>query len=294
MPSEVVQYVRPADRRLGRHVNHDPQSRRYARRAEAAVEVVTTLHVRHIPVFQQGNLGRCVPTSGLGLLGTGVFFAAYDAMENKPYPLTEEGCIQAYRDVTRIDPFPGEWEPDDTGSDGLSMAKLLKSKGAIPGFLHTFNIRDFVAGLMRTACMVGTVWTNDMFEHDADAVVHPTGSAAGGHEYIADGYIVKGDLFGPRQRPAPTDMVRFMNSWGPEWGDDGRHYIPVNEFSGLLARQGDATFLVPSDKPAPTPEPADPDQTLADELRDWARNEHAHTSKKARRAVRTWLDVKGL
>src|SRR5690349_3550882 len=72
---ERVTYVRPADPRLGRHVNHDPRSRRFPVRT-APVPLRTVEHERHVGVFQQGDLGSCTGNAALGCMATGPFWDA--------------------------------------------------------------------------------------------------------------------------------------------------------------------------------------------------------------------------
>src|SRR3954464_6579737 len=103
--------------RLGPHVHHDSLSRLYPVRAAERVVLTDVQHVRHVPVFDQGQLGDCVANAGVGCMGTGLFHATVGAW---PYSFDNPGIQQAYRDVTRADPYAGAWEPDDTGSDGLS------------------------------------------------------------------------------------------------------------------------------------------------------------------------------
>jgi hypothetical protein len=71
----------------------------------------------------------------------------------------------------------------------------------------------------------------------------------------------------------------------------------VEDFADLLARDGDATFFVPSDQPAPEPAPVpdlDADAELAAKVSKWARKANPRTAIKPRRAVTDWLDAKGL
>jgi hypothetical protein len=61
-----LRYVRQIERRdprLGRHVHHDSMSRLYPFRAPAKLDLKPTVHPRHVSVFDQGNLGSCVPNA---------------------------------------------------------------------------------------------------------------------------------------------------------------------------------------------------------------------------------------
>ena len=60
---------------LGRHVNHDPRSRRFAFRAQQAT-LAPVFHERHVPIFDQGSLGSCTGNAALGILATGPYWDA--------------------------------------------------------------------------------------------------------------------------------------------------------------------------------------------------------------------------
>lgn len=233
----------------------------------------------------------------MGCLGTDPFFGTVSDVERGALGgWSQDGAIALYAAATTWDPFPGTYPPEDTGSDGLSVAKALHNAGMIAGYRHAFSIGELVAGLMVTPCIVGTEWTSGMYDHDLYGLIHPTGAAQGGHEYVCDEFVRAGDPYGLARTPAAEDLLGFTNSWGVDWADDGRHYMTVREFAGLLGRQGDATFFVPAGDPVPEPEPVpvDPDRVLADALRGWAYKFEARDSRKQREAVRVWLAGRGL
>jgi hypothetical protein len=276
-------FVPASDPRLGRHVNHDPRSRRFPVR-RGPVGIHSVQHTRRVPIFDQGDLGSCTGNAALGCLGTDPFHSTIDLGERgRLLDFTEQAAVNIYAMATQVDPFDGSYPPTDTGSDGLSVAKVLTDAGYIAGYRHAFSIGDLLTGLMDAPCIVGTEWTEGMYEPNAGGQIRPTGPAAGGHEYVCDGY----DAF--------RDLLWFTNSWGTGWAVGGRHCMSVDDFTALLARQGDATFFVPSSETPPVPEPMpDPDVVLADELRSWAANTRAQRSPKQRAAVRRWLEAKGL
>jgi hypothetical protein len=277
------------DPRLRRNVHHDSESRRYALDT-TGLTIADVEHTRHIPIFDQGQLGDCVTNSGLGTLGTGDFYAAITALAKLPYPFTNYGCTQNYIDLTQVDDVPGYYKPgdpnsQDTGSDGLSEAKLLKSKGVISGYQHTFTLEDALKGLTLKPFTTGIEWTEDMFTPDAEGIVHPTGQVAGGHQITGVQYI------------SSRGLVGFDQSWGA-WGlnGTGRFYIPAEEYGELLARNGDVTFYVAPDAPAPTPSPApaeDADQTFAGQLHAWL-NARPCFYRALQRDASAWLVAKHL
>ena len=66
--------------------------------------------------------------------------------------------------------------------------------------------------------VVGTAWTNDMFNPDSTGLVKPTGAVAGGHCYLM---LEKVDA---------DDTYVFQNSWGASWGHNGRFKMKRSDF----------------------------------------------------------------
>src|SRR3954452_5461840 len=93
---------------------------------------------RVLPVLDQGDLGSCTGNAGTGALGTQPFFdaagsevlghAAHDAAAGEHF------AVGLYEDATRVDGYPGVYPPDDTGSSGLAICKVLKKRGTIRGY----------------------------------------------------------------------------------------------------------------------------------------------------------------
>jgi len=237
---------------LGRHVNHDPRSRRFAftSGAPSSYRPPAILHPRHVPIFDQGQLGSCTANASLGIMATGPYWDALCAVTGTatplgagPYPFTEDGAVSLYHDITANDPYEGTYPPDDTGSDGLSAAQALQRAGIIPGYQHTFSLADALAALAHFPLMVGTNWTEQMFYPDSNGLIKYKGSVFGGHEWIVDQYVPEHDWIGG------------TTSWGASFGKNGRFYMTVADFGKLLAADGDVTIPTPATAPAPIPTP---------------------------------------
>jgi hypothetical protein len=269
---------------LGRAVNHDPASRRYAFRASPSATLSAVRHHRHVPVFDQGNLGSCTGNAAVGCMATGVFHATItEADADWLEPLNQGAAVECYHQATAIDPWPGTYPPEDTGSDGLSVAKVLKAAGAISGYTWAFSLADALAALMNRPVITGTLWLMDMFSPSSEGLVTPGGAIAGGHEYVMDEYD-------------PTrGWVGFTNSWGEAWGKGGRFYMEAEKYGALLARDGDVTVFEPIIEPAPTPtrEPATPaDRALRAALTDKWIDSNAFSYRAKRIAARAWRSAK--
>jgi hypothetical protein len=285
-PALRIPHTSGAPHGMGRHVNHDPASRRFAFRAPPKVDLRAVRHERHVSIFDQGALGSCTGNAAVGCMATGEFYATItEADADWLEPLDQGSAVRCYSDATAIDPWPGTYPPTDTGSDGLSVAKVLKAAGAISGYVWAFSLEDALAALMDRPLITGTLWLNDMFQPSADGLVTPGGSIAGGHEYVIDEYDpVRG-------------WIGFTNSWSAYWGKSGRFYMEAEKYGALLARDGDVTSFVPIVEPAPVPVT---DKATAADRRMWNVVERYATKKggmfsstaQRREALRNWRATK--
>lgn len=276
----VQKQIVRTDPRLGRNQNHDSISRLFAFPTEG-LQIVDVFHERHIPIFDQGNLGACVANASNGCRGTGKFYKYLKA--NTKFPLTADGNLELYRALTRSDPFPGFWESDDTGSDGLTAGKVLTEVGDIPGYLHAFSLEAALKALSDRPLITGTYWYDDMFDPNAEGLVNPTGSIAGGHEFIVDEYR------------SDRGWVGFTNSWSRNWGLNGRFYLEAEKWETLLNQDGDVTIFSLPVEPPPEPVIVDPDVEFAHVLKPWINKwTPMPSTKKIKKAAKMWLDAKEL
>lgn len=205
--------------RLGRHVEHDQRSRAFAiTRTDTPLRSVSWK--RHVPPFDQGQLGSCTGNAMAGVLSTAPFTHRY----------TETRAVTLYEAATRLDNVPGAYPPDDTGSSGLAVAKAAQQTGLISSYRHAFGIEDTLHALQQGACIAGTNWYSDMDTPDADGLVRVGGAVRGGHEYALVGVDME------------AQRVLAVNSWGTSWGRRGYFSISVEDFTRLLAEQGDVVL----------------------------------------------------
>lgn len=263
--------------RLGRNINHDQRSLRFqVARAETPATVVWE---RRLPVLDQGTLGRCVPTSAVGVFGTEPFYSTLPKALNGR--LSDALAIEWYRLVTRADPFAGQWEPDDTGSDGLSMGKVLKTLGFISGYEHITSLQSAWAAIKKRPFITGVLWVSGMDNPSSEGIVHATGVVRGGHEFEVAEYNAARGLWG------------CWNAWTAAWGKGGKFYIPDEDYQKLLEMQGDATSFVPITEPAPIPSPEPIDPVLKsfpfDKVDSWAKARKIWWSKRDKAAADAYL-----
>lgn len=262
--------------RLGRHLRHDPRSKAY-RWKRTAANLVTTEDWPTIPCLNQRNVGACTFFSGTELLASKRFKAV------RPATLDNAFALDGYREVTRSDPFPGSWEPDDTGSDGLSVAKVFVTRGYSSGYQHVMDLASLLAAIQVGGLIIGITWKSGCDNPNSDGIIRWTGAIRGGHELYLGAYDNERQLFG------------LQNHWGSDWGINGRCWIPVADLAAALADDGDATIILPATVPAPVPTPpADADAILWGATRSWAAARHTGSNAKAATSVKAWAVAKGL
>jgi len=206
---------------LGRTLSHDPRSRNFA--APLAPALKTVMHTHYGPVLDQGNLGSCTGNALSQALNTKPLHA------RRGKYLTEADAVRLYSAATRLDEFDGEYPPTDTGSSGLAVCKAALAEGLIRSYSHAFGLDQCLAALVLQPVIVGTEWTDAMFEPDSKGFVHPTGNVAGGHEYCLLGLNVR------------DEYVTAINNWSVTWGLRGRFRIRFADLGTLLQAQGDVT-----------------------------------------------------
>lgn len=306
----ITRIVLPAHPRLGRNVNHDSASRAYRVAPRQTGTLTTTRHESFLPIFDQGDIGRCTGCAGDNAIYRRPFSTG-KVVTPWRYRPDLDGATRLYSESTKIDPFAGEFTypppgGEDTGSDGLSIAKVLKRDGIISGYLWAFTIREALAQLQDTPVITGVPWYQSMFDTTADShaghvVINPASGLAGGHEVCVDEIIVPGNTADLDSLNLTQVWVGGPNSWGTSWGDGGRWYWTAAEWAWLLSQRGDVTAFVPSTQPEPVPDvpdvPAVDESAAGDVLwssvRKWAGKPHVFSSKRAAKAVRRWAKDTG-
>ena len=274
----IIPEIRYPGRRLGRNINHDPRSLRFVVRPAKVDKSVAW--PRHIPILDQGDLGSCTGNAETGLLGSDPFWPTLNATIQSE--LNEDMAVKIYSMATQIDPYAGEYPPDDTGSDGLSVNKAAKQLNFISGYVHATSVDEAKTLIQQGPFITGTDWTTPMDNPDANGIIKKpaSGEVRGGHEYVC------------RERDAERGLWWFDNSWGTSFGKDGRFAYDDAGLAALMARGGDITQSVPLTEPPPTPTPADPDLEAWWTLtKPWATGHTFSTKTKAGKAANACIDL---
>lgn len=222
--------------RLGRHINHDIRSLDYNVEKVLPVQFSQTLTRTHVwrraaPAFDQGNVGSCVGNSVAGLLMTEPFW-------RPSYNLTEGDALKIYETATSLDPFPGSYPPDDTGTDGLDGMKAAKKLGYdIFAYYHIFDFQILLRYLSWVGpAIFGLNWYTGFDSPSSTGLVQilPNDTVRGGHEV---------ELIGV---DTVAQTIRFVNSWGPNWADHGCGQFSWSDFQRLMSEDSDQTVAIPS------------------------------------------------
>jgi hypothetical protein len=195
-------------------------------------------------VFQQGDIGSCTGQAALGAVGTGSIYDALHSVGKVP-SLTQEYAVSIYSRATQLDSFPGEYPPDDTGSSGLAVAKVLRERGYIKAYRHAFSFNAAVTALQLSPVITGVNWYSSFYRPNlnGECVITSRAVVDGGHEVVVDAIDVE------------NKRVRFTNSWGQGWGRYGRAWFSFETWQRLLSERGDVTSFVPLVEAEPVPKP---------------------------------------
>lgn len=210
------------NKRLGRHVLHDPRSKDFV-----AMQAKRLISVRHEAVglpLDQGQIGSCTANALCGALNC--------LPDYKGHTLNEGDAVNLYELETRLEGEP--YPPNDPGGSGLMVCKAGKQLGLLKSYRHAFGIDHALHALVLRPVIVGIDWYSSFDSPDANGVVKRSGFIRGGHEIVAD------------QIDVDTQLVGFWNSWGSNWGRGGRFYMPFAVLDALLQNYGDVTVPYPA------------------------------------------------
>jgi hypothetical protein len=213
-----------AGKTLGRHVHHDVRSRSHL--ASRASRVVSVTHeTTGLPLNQETH--RCSTAHALcGAMDASPSFSGT--------LLTEKTAIEIYHRASRLEGETPTLQPE-TGSSGLMACKAAKELGLISSYEHAFGIDHALEALVLRPVMTGIKWYSSFDSPDpATGLVEiaPDAFVRGGHEVLATGI------------DAENRLVWFWNSWGAEFGVDGRFCMTFDTWDQLLQDEGDVTVPV--------------------------------------------------
>lgn len=249
---------------LGRHIHTDSRSARYPFRPATVRDLTSVLWHRDIAVLDQGNLGSCTGNALVGAVGTDPI---YPTLPSNHVALDEALAVKVYSLATSLDSYPGQYPPNDTGSDGLDACKAAVQLGLISGYTHATDVTSMQQALMQQPVIIGINWYSSFDNPSSNGTVSISSNA-----YVRGGHEVEVLGMDPG-----TGMFLAENSWGPDWGFNGTFQFSFDTMTRLLAEGGDCTVPQalnnpPTPTPTPTPEPAalDRERALESVAGPWA------------------------
>jgi hypothetical protein len=213
-------------RALGRHVEHDPQSRDFAY-AEPIRTPRDVIWPRYSQIIDQGELGCCTGAAMTGWLGCTPHCA--DPAAAAIYGL--EYAHGLYSLATRLDVIPGQWPDEDTGSTGNAVAKAARQLGEIRSYSWAFTTASLLHALQYGPVIAGVPWYSLMSEPDSTGRIHIGGQVEGGHEILIRGL--------------QSEHLLIDNSWGASWGQRGSCWLHLRDWARLRQEQADVTIPHP-------------------------------------------------
>lgn len=205
---------------LGRRVQFDEKSRGFAAFGARTIRS----RVRHRVSgsrLNQGEVGACTGFALVACRNTAPNRVLYEES------FGSDVALRVYSLATRLDPFPGYYPPEDTGSSGLAACKAGVRLGLISSYQWCFGLDHLITVLARRPVIAGTTWFSTMFEPDATGRVRVEGDEVGGHEWLINGYDrIERVIFG-------------VNSWGRGWGKNGCFVVGFDDMARLLKMDGD-------------------------------------------------------
>ncbi len=213
--------------RLGRLIDYDEQDQNFLVPRMAVSPSVRFKYYTTGPVLDQGDTPQCVAYATVQFLMTGPIVNKYPA-----------GPSDLYAQCQLVDEWAG------TVHDGTTVRaamKVLQNKGYVSGYNWAYDIGTVVNYVLTRGPMVlGTNWSEDMFNPDKKGFIRYTGTVVGGHSYMLKGINL--DLACP---DGTKGAFRIQNSWGMHWGNGPKGgsslaWLSIADTAKLIEDYGEA------------------------------------------------------
>jgi hypothetical protein len=180
--------------------------------------------------WDQGQTPECVAFSSLLWLNAG-------PVRNKS--ANASGADAYYAMCQQIDGWPLPHE----GTSVRASMQVAQQLGYIKEYRWAFTVDDVSRWILTVGpCVLGIDWLNSMFDTDQYKKStfirwNPTSGIAGGHAICAHEVDIH------KLCPDGTHgAVGIQNSWGAEWGNNGRAWLSFTALAALLRKMGSASM----------------------------------------------------
>jgi hypothetical protein len=149
-----------------------------------------------------------------------------------------------YWEAQRKDPWPGGSYPGAApryeGTSVLTGLQVARALGFFGAYHWAFSLDDVIQGILGVGpAVVGLNMTDGMMRARSGGLIESSGPVVGGHCMAAIGIDYA------RRFPdgRVLDVVIFAQSWGLNYGDQGRVYLPLEQLAERLADDGECAFV---------------------------------------------------
>lgn len=135
-----------------------------------------------------------------------------------------------YHEMQQVDEWAGE---DYEGTSCLAGAKVMQGIGYYDAYHWAFSLEDIILAIgYEGPVVMASNWYRGMYAPNAAGYLRPEGDIVGGHCYLLSSVS------------ASYRRVTVWNSWGKDWGREGRAYIDFDDLDMLLHNQGEACLPI--------------------------------------------------
>jgi hypothetical protein len=178
--------------------------------------------------LDQGREGACVGFACAGEL----------AATPIKHIVSNESALLLYRKAQEVDRKAGRWYSE--GATVLAGMQGCRENGLFGKYVWNFGIDDTIDWIVRKGPVIlGINWYYDMYSPSKNGLISVGGGIAGGHAILANGYWPLHPEFG--------DVLVLTNSWGKDWGVNGRGFLRIADADRLLREDGES--VAPTDLP---------------------------------------------
>lgn len=127
------------------------------------------------------------------------------------------------------------------GATILAGMKACKELGLFRKYVWNFGIEDTIDWIIRRGPVILGINWDEGFNHanSENPLLEPIGEITGGHALVATGFWPS--------HPSYGDVLVLTNSFGPNWGNRGRAFLPIEVATQLLAENGES--VAPTELP---------------------------------------------
>ncbi len=196
----------------------------------------------------QGNTGTCV--------GHGVSQAYFSGPVTQredpslPFKVYDQAIM---RDVWT----DNDHDPDRQFGTSVDAGMLVgRDLGWWESFQWCYDLRSMIVALQRQMVVMGTWWTDAMFNTDEHGFLHFEGDMVGGHCYATYGYNLAYPYrvpgIGTNSFTIRHGVTGNVNSWGRGWGKDGKgtFLLSFDDHEALIQADGECAVPVTEKKAA--------------------------------------------